>query len=44
MCAFLSEKGLTAKDIHREIFPVYGGNYWSGKTVHNWVEKFSKKR
>jgi hypothetical protein len=34
-------KGLNAKDIHKEIFPVYGGKF---KVVHNWVEKFSQKR
>jgi hypothetical protein len=29
------------KDIHKEIFPVYGGKCLSRKAVHNWVEKFS---
>jgi hypothetical protein len=27
-------------DIHKEIFPVYGGKCLSHKKVHNWVEKF----
>jgi hypothetical protein len=33
-------KGLSAKDIHEEMFPVYGGRCLSHKAVHNWVEKF----
>jgi hypothetical protein len=37
-------KGLSAKDIHKEIFPVYGGKCLSLKAVHNWVEKFSQRR
>jgi hypothetical protein len=37
-------KGLNAKDIHREIFPVYGGKCMLRKAVHNWVEKFSQGR
>jgi hypothetical protein len=32
-------KGLNAKDIHKEMFPVYGGKCLSRKAVHNWVEK-----
>jgi hypothetical protein len=39
---FLWAKGLNAKDIHKEIFPVYGGKCPSCKDVHNWVEKFSQ--
>jgi hypothetical protein len=35
-------KDLNAKDIHKEIFPVYGGKCLSRKAVHNWVEKFSQ--
>jgi hypothetical protein len=34
-------KGLTAKDIHKEIFPVYGGKCLSRKAVHNWVTNVS---
>jgi hypothetical protein len=41
---FLWAKGLTAKDIHKEIFPIYGGKCLSRKAVHNWVEKFSQGR
>jgi hypothetical protein len=37
-------KGLNAKDIHKEIFPVYGGKCLSCKVVHYWVEKFSQGR
>jgi hypothetical protein len=28
-----------AKDIHKEMFPVYCGKCLSRKAVHNWVEK-----
>jgi transposase len=38
----LCAKGLTAKDIHKEIFSVYGEKCLSLKAVHNWVEKFSQ--
>jgi hypothetical protein len=38
-CSFLWEKGLNAKEIHKEIFPVYCGKCLSRKAVHNWVEK-----
>jgi hypothetical protein len=41
---FLWTKGLNAKDIHKEMFPVYGGKCLSRKAVHNWVEKFSQGR
>jgi hypothetical protein len=34
---------LTAKDIHKEMFPVYGEKCLSCKEVHNWVEKFSQE-
>jgi hypothetical protein len=36
---FLWARGLNAKDIHKELFPVYGQKC---KAVHNWVEKFSQ--
>jgi hypothetical protein len=32
------------KDIHKEIFSVYGGKFYSRESVHNWVEKFSQGR
>jgi hypothetical protein len=34
---FLWAKGLNAKDIHKEMFPIYGGKCLSRKAVHNWV-------
>jgi hypothetical protein len=44
-CAFiLWPKGPTVKDIHKEMFPVYGGKCLSPKAVHNWIEKFSQDR
>jgi hypothetical protein len=43
-CAILWAKGPNAKDIHKEIFPVYGGKCLLRKAVHNWVEKFSQGR
>jgi hypothetical protein len=36
---FLWSKGLNAKDIHKEMFAVYGGKCSSCKAFHNWVEK-----
>jgi hypothetical protein len=41
---FSVDKVFNAKDIHKEIFPVYGGKCLSRKAVHNWVEKFSEGR
>jgi hypothetical protein len=40
----LWQKGLNAKDVHKEIFPVYGGKCLSREAIHNWVEKFSQGR
>jgi hypothetical protein len=37
-------KGLNAKDIHREILPLYGGKCLLRKAFHKWVEKFSQGR
>jgi transposase len=37
-------KGLNAKDINKEMFPLYSGKCLLGKAVHNWVEKFSQGR
>jgi hypothetical protein len=39
---FLWAKGLNAKNIHKEMFPVYGGKCLSRRVIHNWVEKFSQ--
>jgi hypothetical protein len=36
----LREKGLSAKDIHKEMFPVYGGRCLSRKAVQIWWRKF----
>jgi hypothetical protein len=33
---FLWAKGLRAKDIHKEMFPVYGGKCLSRKAVPSW--------
>jgi hypothetical protein len=41
---FLWAKELNTKDIHKEMFPVYGGKCLSRKAVHNRVEKFSQGR
>jgi hypothetical protein len=40
---FLYAKGLNVEDVHKEIFPVYGGKCLSRKAVHNWVEIFSQR-
>jgi hypothetical protein len=36
---FLWAKG---HNIHKEIFPVYGGKCLSRKSVDNWLKKFSR--
>jgi hypothetical protein len=36
-------KGLNAKDIHKEMLPVYGGKCLSCKAIHIWVEKYGKR-
>jgi hypothetical protein len=36
---FLWAKGINAKDIHKGMFPVYGGKCLSRKADHKWVEK-----
>jgi hypothetical protein len=37
---FLWAEGLNAKDIHKEMFPVYGGKCLSRKTVPPWWQTF----
>jgi hypothetical protein len=37
-------KGLNAKNIHKEMFPVYGGKSLSRKAFHSLIEKFSQER
>jgi hypothetical protein len=39
--SFVGERPNT-KNIHKEMFPIYGGKCLSRKAVHNWVEKFSQ--
>jgi hypothetical protein len=41
---FLWVKGHSARDIHEEIFYVYGGKCLSLKAVHSRVKKFSEGR
>jgi hypothetical protein len=41
LCVLLWAKGLNAKDIHEELFPVYGGKCVSRKAAHNWVANVS---
>jgi hypothetical protein len=36
-------KGLSAKDIHKEMFHIYGRKCLSYKAVHSWVEKHLKR-
>jgi ribulose 1,5-bisphosphate synthetase/thiazole synthase len=36
-------KGLNVKDVHKEMFPVYGGKCLSRKAVHSWVKKRAKR-
>jgi hypothetical protein len=43
LCIILSAKGHNAKDIHKEMFPLYGGKFFCRKSVHNWVEKRDKR-
>jgi hypothetical protein len=38
---FVWAKRFNAKDIHKEMFPVYGGNCLSLEAVYRWVEKLS---
>jgi hypothetical protein len=35
-------KGFNAKDIHKEMFPVYDGKCLSRKAVHNWMRNSLK--
>jgi hypothetical protein len=41
---FLCTRGLDAKDINKEMFPIYGDKCLLRKAVHRWVEKFSQGR
>jgi hypothetical protein len=35
---------MAAKDIHKEMLPMYGKRCLSRQAVHNWVQKFSEGR
>jgi hypothetical protein len=39
---FLWAKVANAKDIHKEMFPDYGGKCLSRKTVRSWIDKRGK--
>jgi hypothetical protein len=41
---FLCARKLNANDIHKEMFPVYGGKCLSRTAVHNWVQNLSQGR
>jgi hypothetical protein len=41
---FLWAKRLSAKDVHKEMFPIYGEKCLSHEAVHNWVKKSSEGR
>jgi hypothetical protein len=40
---FLWAKGLNGKDIHKEMFSIYGGKCLSRKVFQNWVEERGKR-
>jgi hypothetical protein len=40
--SFFLDKRLNAKDINKEMFPVYGGKCLSLRRVDTWVEKHGK--
>jgi len=45
LCAFfVGKKKMEAKDIHKEMLPMYGEHCLSRQAVHNWVQKFSEGR
>jgi len=35
---------MAAKDIHKEMLPMYGEHCLSRQAVQNWVQKFSEER
>jgi hypothetical protein len=43
-CVFCGQMDTIQKNIHKEMFPVYGGKCLPRKVVHNWVEKSSQAR
>ena len=40
---FLWAKNMEAKDIHKEMLPMYDEHCLSRQAVHNWVQKFSER-
>jgi len=44
LCDFCGQKKMEAKDIHKEMLPMYGEHCLSCQAVHNWVQKFSEGR
>jgi hypothetical protein len=42
VCVLLWAKGLNAKDIYKEMFPLYGWKCLSRKAVDNCADKFSQ--
>jgi hypothetical protein len=40
---FMWANGLNAKDIHKEMFPIYSEKYLSHKVVNNWIDIFSER-
>ena len=43
-CAVFVGKDIVAKDIHKEMLPMYNEHCLSHQAVHNWVQKFSEGR
>jgi hypothetical protein len=41
---FLWSKAINANDIHKNMFPPYGGKCLLRKALHNWVEKLRQKQ
>ena len=41
---FLWAKNMEAKDIHKEMLPMYGEHCLSRQAVHNWVQQFLEWR
>ena len=43
-CEILLAENMEAKDIHKEMLPMYGEHCLSRQAIHNWVQKFSEGR
>jgi hypothetical protein len=44
LCVFLREKGHNAKNIYKDMFPVYSRKCFSHKAFHIWIQKYSQER